>query len=354
MLAWRMGELASLIDARGTPCRRIGLLAYEGVLLLNIAGPSEVFSAANRELARRFPDAEHPFYEVLALSPAGGLVGTSASIAIETSALPDLSVERFDTIAVAGGASVRAMSDNPQVLDWLRAGSARVARLAALGGGVLVLARAGLLDGRRCVAHWRNSGDIATEFPRVTVDQGALFVRDGHVLTAAGFTSSMDLALEIIQEDFGKALAVEIAQMLVVARIRSGEQPQLSAELRAQRATSPRIAKAAEWIVANVHKRPSVATIADRFAMSERNFSRSFTSAMGLSPKRFIEQVRLETARRWLASSDISMEMVAHCSGYSGGEHLAQTFKRSLGMSPMEYREQMHITAAPAHGEGTP
>jgi transcriptional regulator GlxA family with amidase domain len=330
------------------PERVVGVLAYDGAHLLNIAGPCEVFAAANRVLMERgatLTAMKQPGYRVRAFSAVGGIVTTASGIEINTHPFPT-DETAFDTLIIPGGAGIRSVMADSKTLAWLKQCAMHARRIASFGGGTFILARAGLLDGKRCVTHWRFEEDLRREYPEVKLVTDSLFVRDGNCLTAAGSSASVDLTIQMIEEDFGKALAVDVARMLVVSHVRPGEQPQFSAELKAQGAAAPRIAIAAEWMVSNIQNRPTVSTVAERFAMSERNFSRAFTRDMGMSPQRFVEQARLETARRWLASSELPIEKVARHSGFSSGEHLTQTFKKLMGMAPGAYRARTRDNAA--------
>lgn len=317
--------------------RSIGFLAYDGVQLLSIAGPSEVFGSANRAFGERgIPPLRQPYVPRL-FSPEGGSIVSASGLTLQTEALdPDGTV--LDTLVVPGGSGIRAMMAHSPTLDWLRATAPKARRIVSFGGGAFILARAGLMNDRRCVTHWRFEGDLVREYPDVKLVGGELFVRDGPFFSAAGGSASVDLTLRLIEEDHGKPIAIHVAHMMVLSRVRPGEQPQLGAELRAQLAATPRIAQAAEWIVDHIIERPTVSELAQRFAMSERNFSRSFTREMGVSPQRFIDQTRLEAARRWLSSSNLQLEAVARKAGFSGAEHMSQAFRRHLNVTPHAYR----------------
>lgn len=320
------------------PTRIIGFLAYDGVQLLSIAGPAEVFGAANRAFAERNARPEAPAYALKFFSPGGEPVVTASSITIGAGPLPGPADPPLDTLVIPGGSGIRPVMANAAVLDWLRRHAPRARRIVSFGGGAFILARAGLMSGRRCITHWRFEADLVREYPDVRLIRGELFVRDGALFSAAGASASVDLTLKLIEEDFDKATAMHVAHMMVLSRVRPGEQPQLGAELRAQLASAPRIAQAAEWIVDHIDERPTVAGLARRFAMSERNFSRSFSREMGLSPQQFIDQSRLEAARRWLAGSRATLDVVARKAGFSGAEHMAQAFRRHLDVTPHAYR----------------
>jgi transcriptional regulator GlxA family with amidase domain len=345
--AMKMGERLKS-EARAAKHHRLGIIAYDGASLLNIAGPCETFFWANRELQQgqgqdggRVGD-----YEVVLLSQDGGVVRTSCGVDVVTQPLPSADDAMLDTVAIVGGMGVGMLGEGDPLIAWLRAFGSSERRIASFGSGVFALAQAGLLDDRSCAAHWRIADVLRDRFPKIRIETGALFVCDGNRVTAAGLSASMDLALKMIEGDFGQAVAVSVARVMVVSRIRTGEQPQISAELRAQIAATPKIAAAAEWIVNNIDARPTVAAIAERFAMSERNFSRLFTRETGFSPRRYLELVRIEAARRWLTGSRLPIEKVAlHC-GFSGGETMAYSFKKIMGMTPGDYRERIHADAS--------
>lgn len=325
----------------------MAIVVDDGVLLLNVAGPTEVFNAANHEsLGQGGP----VLYQVELLSPAGGMLRCSSGIEINTHPLPDPTQCRFDTIAVAGGMRNDAMIRNTQTLSWLMQMADGAERIASIGGGAFVLARAGLLDMRRCVTHWLYREALQKSYPGVRVDPEALFVSDGKLYTTAGSTAGIDLAIQMLEEDFGRKIAIDVARVLMVARKRSGEQPQISAELKAQSATVPRIASAAEWIVANLHEPLRVSDIADRFAMSERNFSRAFKKELSVTPQQFIAQARIEAARRWLVDSTIPIDKIARRTGFSSAEQMTQSFRRVLAISPSDYRERNRPAPADRRG----
>lgn len=334
---------APTMGAPASP-RRIVILAYAGAHLLNIAGPSEVFAAANRaqEESRAVGPAPGPApYQLEILSRDGGPIATAAGIIIDTRVLTPDGEGPVDTLIIPGGAGIRAVMADPRTLAWIRATAQHAWRVIGLGGGGFILASAGLLAGRRCVCHWRFEDDLLREYPDVRLVRDALFVTDGRFTTAAGSTASLDVSLRIVEQDLGAGPALHIASMLITPRIRPGDQPQLSAEMRARIGAAPRIARALDWISENLAQRRSVTQMAAQFAMSERTFSRAFHRQTGMSPAAFMEQVRLEAAQRWLAGSTLSVEDVARRCGYSSAAHLTRVLRTRLGLTPLVYRRQM-------------
>lgn len=315
--------------------RVIAILVYDGALLLNAIGPAECFAMANRALSAR---SSGEFYRVELLSLPGGLIKGTANIAVDTVALADREGFAFDTIAVVGGMNVRAIQARDPFIRWLERHAPMARRIASFGSGSFALAQAGLLDDYRCAAHWRIAADLKRRHPLVRIETERLFVIDRNRLTAAGSSSSIDLALKIVEDDVGKNVALDVAQVMIVSRLRTGEQPQLSIELRAQRATSPRIAAAAEWLVTHLDQKPSIADVAQRFAMSERTFARQFVRHIGMTPHQAIKIARLEVARRWLTGSTLPIEKIALRSGYADAAHFKRSFKQMMGIDPIAYR----------------
>lgn len=319
--------------------RHVVILAYPGAHLLNIAGSAEVFAAANRahqERAEAVPSGAAP-YTLATVSRDGGGVLSAAGVEIATRPLSG-APETVDILILPGGAGIRPVMADTRTLDWIRQTATKARRVVGLGGGAFILASAGLLSGRRCVNHWRFEDDFAREYPDVRLVRDALFVTDGPFITAAGSSASLDVGLRLVEEDLGPLTALHVAAMLVAPRIRPGDQPQLSAEMKARLTAAPRIARAIDWMSENLARRVSVAEAAERFAMSERNFSRAFHKETGVSPSAFMERLRLEAAQRWLSGSSLPLEDVARRCGYSGAAHMARTFQARLKTTPLAYR----------------
>lgn len=320
--------------------RHVVILAYPGAHLLNIAGSAEVFAAANRAVQERASDAapgDDAPYRLTTVSRNGGGVVTAAGVEIATQPLSDLPPV-VDALIIPGGAGIRPVMADKAMTRWVAETAQRSRRVIGLGGGAFILAGAGLLSGRRCVSHWRFEDDFEREHPAVHLVRDALFVADGPFITAAGSSASLDVGLRLVEEDLGPLTALHVAAMLVTPRIRPGDQPQLSAEMKARLGAAPRIARAIDWMSENVARRISVAEAAERFAMSERNFSRAFRKETGLSPSAFMERLRLEAAQRWLNGSSLALEAVAQRCGYSSAVQMTRIFQVHIGTTPLAYR----------------
>jgi transcriptional regulator GlxA family with amidase domain len=203
-----------------------------------------------------------------------------------------------------------------------------------------MLARAGLLDGRRAATHWASAADLARRYPEVEVDPEAIFVRDGDVWTSAGVTAGMDLALALVEEDLGRATALETARWLVVFVKRPGGQSQFSSHLRAQVAERRPLRELQEWMAANLDADLSVPALAARAAMSERNFARAFGREVGMTPAAYVEALRVDHARIRLESTGQKLEAVASDCGFGTVETMRRAFHRRLGVGPAGYRDR--------------
>jgi transcriptional regulator GlxA family with amidase domain len=317
--------------------RRIVFLVYDGVQSLDLTGPWEVLAAADER-------AEPP-YELLTAAVGGGPVRSSSGLGLEVDA--DTSeIERLDTLIVAGGSGSREVVAQAAVCDEVArlAGAAR--RVSSVCSGAFLLAQAGLLDGRRATTHWAYCELLARLYPAVEVEPDPIFVRDGGVITSAGVTAGIDLALALVEEDHGPALALEIARWLVVYARRPGGQAQFSVQLAHPAASTPAIVELQGWIAENLDQDLSVSALAGRVNLSERHFSRSFRRELGSSPANYVEQARLERAREMIERGGTGLDTVARSCGFSSAELMRRAFQRRLGTSPREYRDRFQLAHA--------
>jgi transcriptional regulator GlxA family with amidase domain len=223
-------------------------------------------------------------------------------------------------------------------LDWLRLQSARSRRFGSICTGAFILAKAGLLDGRRATTHWNWARELAQDYPRVAVDPNPIYIRDGGCFTSAGVTAGIDLCLALVEEDLGRRLALRIAQMMVVFLRRPGGQSQFSATLEAQTHESPPLGDLLAWLPDHLRQDLSVDALARRAAMSPRNFTRLFKHELGKTPAQHVEDLRLEAARRQLESTARSANEIADVCGLASAEVLRRMFQRRLRVTPGRYR----------------
>jgi transcriptional regulator GlxA family with amidase domain len=320
------------------------LVAFDGMQLLDLAGPLEVFDAANRIGAS-------PAYELVVATPGGGAVRTSSGVEVGGHvALEDLVGERssqpgIHTLMVIGGNGTRALIRDEPFLGDLRALATRAERVTSVCTGALVLAAAGLLDGRRATTHWA-SCELLGRFEGVIVEPDRIYVRDGDRWTSAGVTAGIDLALALVDADHGAELAHQVATYLVVFARRPGGQAQFSASLQAQPAASPALAELQRWLPDHLHEDLTVERLAAHAAMSPRTFARSFRAETGTTPAAHVEALRVEAARRLLETSDLTVSEIARRVGLARAETLHRAFARRTGTTPAAYRG--HFARRPA------
>jgi len=319
----------------GDAARRVAVLAFPEAVLLDVAGPVEVFSVASMR-ARERGDAG---YSVEVLAPEVGPVRTTSGVSLHAHrSLAEAAKDEIDTLIVPGTPALEATTSDQAILAFLRAMAPRVHRLCAVCTGAVLLAEAGLLDGRRAVTHWSYCARLSRQYPRVSVEPDAIFVRDGHIWTSGGVTSGMDLALALVEEDLGRELTLAVARDLVMYVKRAGGQSQFSAELAAQATGEGPIYAAQRHILDNPAEDLSVEALARRVAMSPRHFARIFVRDAGTTPGEFVERARVDAARRWLAEGASSLDVVARRCGLGDADNMRRIFLRRLGVTPREYR----------------
>lgn len=323
--------------------KHIAVVGFEGAEVLDIVGPLEVFAMAGMLLKDRSDDMT-PAYKLSVLARGKGIFRTFSGVKLVADCAWENFTKPLDTLLIAGGPDVTPLTKDKQFIDWIREMDEKVRRLCSICTGSFVLAQAGLLDGKRATTHWIALKEMQSGFPKIKVDCDALYIRDGHIATSAGITSGMDLALALVEEDYGKKLSLDVARMLVLYLKRPGGQSQFSVQLRQQIAEDRPLAGILKWIMENYRKSISVEQLADLAAMSPRNFTRVFVRETGVTPARYIEQCRLEQAIRMLEDTENPMETLARESGFHSAEHLRRASMRNLGITPQAYRERFQST----------
>ncbi|MBP1843228.1 transcriptional regulator GlxA family with amidase domain [Rhizobium petrolearium] len=304
--------------------RAIAIVIFPGFQLLDVAGPTTAF-----EIAERFrPES----YKLTLMAPGGGEIESSSALKLTAGPLQG---GRFDTIIVSGGDIIRSMPAFQEMLAWLKRVTPR--RTASVCSGAYILAEAGLLDGRRATTHWGNSEDFARRYPKIRLDAERIFIRDGDVWTSAGISAGIDLALALIEDDLGPEIARRTAQQLVVHQRRPGGQSQFSA-LTELGGRTGRFMDLIEWMRKNVAEPLTVERLADRAAMSPRNFARAFSAETGLTPAKVVERLRLETARRAVETSHSPLEHIAEATGFGDSGRMRRAFIRNFGQPPQALR----------------
>ncbi|NMY08102.1 GlxA family transcriptional regulator [Pseudomonas veronii] len=316
--------------------RIIHVLAFDNAQVLDVTGPLQVFASAN-DLARQ-RGAPLP-YAVSVIAAQAAPVMTSAGLALVAEPLPAVDTP-CDTLLIAGGWGVYGAAEDPALVDWVREKARHTRRMASVCTGAFLLAASGLLDGCRVATHWTRCEELARKFPALTVEANPIFIQQGTVWTSAGVTAGIDLCLALVEQDLGRAVALEVARHLVVFLKRPGGQSQFSVTLSLQKGDS-RFAELHAWIAEHL----TLATLAAQAGMSERSFVRHYRAETGQTPARAVELIRVETARRQLADSSTPIKRIAVQCGFGCEETLRRSFLRVLSVTPQAYRERFSPAA---------
>ena len=305
---------------------------------VDVLGPLEAFGTASRLLE---PARRQAYTIQLVTNGADSQIATSSGVSLLAHGHYQQVRGRIDTLLIAGGPGACQCQD-AALFEWLATVGARARRVCSICTGAALLAQSGLLRGRRATTHWKHVETFAHAYPDVVWDPSPIWVQDGRIYTSAGVCAGMDLALALIEEDFGSALALEVARYMVIFLRRPGSQAQFSAALTTSATGRKSLQELQVWIAENLARDLSVEALAARSAMSTRNFARVFARELGVTPARYIEQVRLEAARARLESTEESLAQVASRCGFSSAELLRRAFLRHLKIAPSQYRKHFH------------
>ncbi|MEP4873918.1 MAG: helix-turn-helix domain-containing protein [Parasphingorhabdus sp.] len=313
--------------------KRIALFASHGVQALDITGPSSVFTSANRIVTGTAP------YSVELVSPSGGLLETLSGVSLDSASIGDTPPEAIDTILVMGHDTrgIEALVAEDRAQKWVTQAVGGARRWGSVCLGAFVLASWGLLVNRTAATHWAAAEDMAKRFPDTSIDPESIFVVDDELWTSAGVTAGIDMSLAMVEADLGTEVATRIARHLVVYLRRPGSQSQFSGVLKAQFANASPYRDLIEWAEKNLNDDLSVGALAMRVGQSTRTFQRHFTAQIGRTPAAFVEDLRLERARAYLAS-DLALHAVAREIGYPNTNRLNVAFQRRFGVSPSVWR----------------
>ncbi|WP_233856572.1 GlxA family transcriptional regulator [Paraburkholderia sp. HD33-4] len=313
----------------------VAIAIFPGVQALDVAGPVDVFSEANRFVA----PAQHYEVKLLAADPAP--LRASNGMTLVADATFEQARDPFDLALVAGGPALpHDEVPDARLLEWLANLATRCARYGSICTGAFALGYAGLLDERHVTTHWQHAAQLAAQFPRARVDFDRIYLRDGPLVTSAGVTAGIDLSLALVAEDHGPHTALAVAKRLVVFAQRQGGQSQFSPYLTAPADDTSAAAKVQAHVMARIHDSFTVKQLADVAGMSARNFARVFVQETGVTPHEFVERARVDAARKLLESSAAALKTIAYDCGFGTADRMRIVFAKRLGVTPMQYRER--------------
>ncbi|WP_285349505.1 GlxA family transcriptional regulator [Pseudomonas sp. ME-P-057] len=311
----------------------VGFVIFPGFQLLDIAGPKCAF-----EQAAIHSDGEL-IYELHTIGILPGPIKSSSGLTV----IPDMTIfdnsTAFDTLVVSGGQGIFDVVGQPDLQSWLQTQAGSCRRISAICNGVFALGKAGLIDDRNVTTHWKDASKLREMFPSTRVLGDCIYLKDDAIYTTAGITAGIDLALFLIEEDFGKALASEIARYLIVYLRRTGEQPQLSHLLRMQSHSNSSVEDIQSHVLASLASIHTMESLAKRVHMSVRNLSRLFMKSAGVPPMTFIANARIESACRLLETTDLSLKEIAYRCGFGNVDGFRRAFLKRLGVTPILYRQ---------------
>lgn len=335
MISARNKPTVALMPIKPPAPHTILVIVFPGFLLLDAAGPLQVFAMADQEAAKAKLTTR---YRLRTVSTTGGLITSSCGLPVQTEALPRPASLKYATLIVAGGDGTEAAMRDKRLVRWLQAASRHVTRCCSVCTGAFVLAQAGLLNGRRAVTHWQDVPLLRQLFPQVQLLDDAIHVRDGTVHTSAGVTAGIDLCLSLVEADHNRALSLRVAKRLVVPLRRAGGQRQFSAELLAQEAEHEGLTgQLLQWLQPRLKQAINVADMAHALALSERTLHRQVLAQTGQTPARFLAGLRLERACRLLEAGPMPLKRVVRESGFGSEDKLRRCFQQRLGVSPGDY-----------------
>jgi transcriptional regulator GlxA family with amidase domain len=323
--------------------KKVVVLALPGARELDLASVLDVFTLANSQLA------PNPAYQIeVVTSDAKGRVTGMTGLKLVGNVPYFACTGEIDTLLIAGGVSlVRSDPEEPSLVAWLRNRAFECRRVGSICTGGFVLARAGLLDGRRATTHWEYAKELAIRFPKIKVDSDPIWTCDGNIYTSAGATSGIDLCLALVEEDHGNKLALDVARAMVMFLYRPGNQAQFSVLLSAESAVSPSIRKLQAWLPEHLTEDLSVPALARRACMTPRTFQRVFTEEVGKGPSIHVEELRIEAVRRKLELTSLRLSEIAEQCGFASSDVMTRRFRFHLKVKPLDYRTRFRSSIGP-------
>jgi transcriptional regulator GlxA family with amidase domain len=316
--------------------RTIGFLGFDGVTTLDLTGPADAFAKArfSQELGKT-----SPCYEIVVIGIGNRTFASESGVVFKA----EKTLEKappLDTVVLPGGFGMRNPDATTAVSSWLKQRAENLPRIAAVSTGIYAVAPTGFLNGRQVTTHWRYASALAREFPQVRLNYGAPFSKDGAFYSCGGGTAAIEMTLSMIEEDFGPGVALPVARELVMDLRPPGGEPMSGESVDYQLSPTDRLADLPAWIVAHLRHDVSVEVLAERACLCPRHFSRLFKKLFRTTPADFVEERRLNEARRRLASPRHSIESIAASVGFKSGDAFRRAFERRFGLSPRTFRRQ--------------
>jgi transcriptional regulator GlxA family with amidase domain len=310
----------------------VAIAIHDGVQALDVVGPLDVFIEANGYVA------DEDRYDPVLVGATREPLRASNGMRV----VADLTFEEtsggFDILLVAGGPALPDAKPDPRLVEWVKEAPWRASTYGSICTGAFVLGHAGLLDERRVTTHWQNAPKLAAMFPRARVQPDSIYVRDERLITSAGVTAGIDLALALVGQRHGAKTALQVAKRLVVLAQRQGGQSQFSPYLSAPADPASPIARIQDHVLAHIGSRHSLQSLATVVDMSARNLARHFVQETGMTPHEFVERARIDAARMLLEGSDAALKTVAYDCGFGTPDRMRLVFRDRLGVTPAQYR----------------
>lgn len=316
--------------------RHIVILVHQYSTLFNTSAPIEVFQNAidNMHKVEKKVNFTYKIHIVSAHSETKIDMKPGISINCESSYKEIKYV--IDTLIVIGAPRHTGFEKN--VLIWLKKQATVVRRICSMCAGAFILAEAGILDNKKAVTHWQLCEEMKKNYPSILVDQEAIFIRHGNVYTSAGVTASLDLSLALIEEDLGKTFALKIAKLMVLFLKRPGNQTQFSTVLESQQADYKPISEIIDWVYNHINEDITVEKLAELSLMSPRNFARVFVQELNITPIKYVEKLRIETACRHLTDTQLTINEISNLSGFKTSLNMNRVFLKTFNITPNQYR----------------